>query len=256
MMRISPLRFICLAASVLVAAHASAVPLRIAAASDLQFALGAVADGFVKKHKAERPDLIFGSSGKFVQQIVASAPFDVFLSADRRYPEDLQKRGLTQGMPQPYAIGRLVVVRKEQRCASGFSLRSLSEAVFKKIAIANPEHAPYGRAAQEVLQAMKLGDVIKTKLVFGENIAQTAQFLETGAVDAAILARSIVLPNERLKGLCSEAIDGGLHAPIVQTAVIVKRTKHPHAEAFLAYLRSNEAQLALLAYGFEAAPSP
>ncbi len=170
---------------------AARATVRVAAASDLNAAMADV----IARFSANRPidvSVSYGSSGTFYAQLSNGAPFDVFLSADAEYPRQLAARGLAQpGGDFVYAIGRLVVwvARESSIDVAHEGLQALAAPSVAHVAIANPEHAPYGRAAVAALRWARLDERVRPKLVFGENVAQALQFAETGAADAAIVAR-------------------------------------------------------------------
>ncbi len=182
-------------ASLLVAPQfASAQGLTVAAASDLQAALPAMASQF-EKETGQRVVLTFGSSGNFFTQIQNGAPFDVFLSADIDYPRRLEREGLAErGSLFEYATGRLVLWTRND---SGIDVRRgltvLADARVRHIAIANPEHAPYGRAAVAALRHEGLYERVRSKFVLGENISQAAQFAQSGNAEVGVLALSLAL---------------------------------------------------------------
>jgi len=167
-------------------------PLILFAAADLQFALTEIATDFAAQGHAT-PSISFGSTGTFTQQIENGAPADVFFAADESYLAALEAKGLVLGgTRQPYAVGRIVLVER-----SGLppvtALSDLARPEIRKVAIANPEHAPYGRAAREALLRSGAWPSVEPKLVLGENISQTFQFVQTGNADAGIVALSLAL---------------------------------------------------------------
>jgi molybdate transport system substrate-binding protein len=169
---------------------------RIAAAADLRFALEAVA----AKLRTATPDLdvqvTYGSSGTFFAQIVNGAPFDLFMSADGEYPRDLAARGLTvAGSEFRYAVGRLVIwVPSASRFdVERAGMQVLRDPGVRHISIANPEHAPYGRAAESAMRRLGVYDRAKDKLVLGENVSQALQFVESGSAEVGIVALSLAI---------------------------------------------------------------
>ena len=167
-----------------------APPLRVAAASDLRFALDEIAASFRQDHPDLPVDVVYGSSGAFYTQIRNGAPFDLYLSADAEYPRLLAEEGLIlEGSEFVYAVGRLVLWRDSGEVDE----QTLLDAAVQKIAIANPQHAPYGRAAEAALQSLGLYEQIKDKLVLGENVAQALQFVQSGGADAGIVALALAL---------------------------------------------------------------
>ncbi len=191
------------------------------------------------------------SSGKLNAQIQQGAPFDVFVSADMAYPLDLYEKGFTTAAPQVYAYGKLVMWSNRLGIIPSPSLLNSGE--IKKIAIANPKIAPYGRAAEQVLVAYGLQDslIAADKIVYGESIAQVNQFISSGAADLGFTAKSAVL-SEQLAGQGSWIeVDDRLYEPIAQGVVLVKREEmHPYAKAFYDFLFSDTGRSLLQAYGY------
>jgi molybdate transport system substrate-binding protein len=231
--------------------------LSIAAAADLVFCLDALDVEFKKIHPDAELKVSSGSSGNFFAQIQNGAPFDVFLSADLKYPRGLVAAGLADGATlTPYALGRIVLWTTRPEVNLDDGLNGLRSEQIKKIAIANPDHAPYGRAAKEALQHEKLWDAVQSKLVVGENIAQTAQFVQSGNADAGIVALSLVLaPANKGVGKYVEIPDA-FHAPIEQGMVITRHGKeNPLAAQYLEFLRSKQARTIFDTYGFRLPPA-
>ena len=170
--------------------------IRVAAASDLKFALQDIIGEFQTLHPGTEVQATFGSSGNFYAQLCNKAPFDVFLSADSDYPRKLIDQGhAAADSAFKYAIGQIVVwVRNESSIDVGqLGMRSLLDPSLRKIAITNPRHAPYGRAAEAAMKSLSVYDEVRDRLVFGENVAQTAQFVESGAADIGIIALSLAI---------------------------------------------------------------
>ena len=193
------------------------------------------------------------STGKLYAQIRQSAPFDVFLSADRHTPERLVNEGLAlKNTLFNYARGRLVFV--SQAPTGGLSTEQLlRQAQFKKLAIANPELAPYGLAAKQTLEALGLLPKVQARLVMGENIGQAAQFVFSGNADAGLLPRAFVLETPEQKKLYRNSwlVPELLHQPIIQTAVLLTRGQHNRAAlAFMQYLQQPEAQGIIASHGY------
>lgn len=227
--------------------------LTIAAASDLQFAFREIVSTFEEK-TGIRVKLSLGSSGNFFSQIQNGAPFDLYFSADIAFPKKLEESGhAVPGSLYRYAVGRIVLwVPKDSRLPiEQRGLEVLLDPSVKKIAIANPKHAPYGRAAVSALEHFRLYDRVQAKLVLGENIAQAAQFIESGACDAGIIALALALaPTMKAAGKYYE-IPIEAHPPIEQGAVILKQAKNRGAaQAFLDFLKGPEGQKILERYGF------
>jgi molybdate transport system substrate-binding protein len=234
------------------AALASAQEIVIAAAADLSSVFPQIAARF-EKETGKKVKMNFGSSGQFLLQIENGAPFDVFFSADVQYPQRLESEGLAQsGTIYKYAIGKLVLyVPNSSSLNLAQGLRSLQSPQVKKIAIANPQHAPYGRAAVEALKKEGLYDGLQSKFVMGENISQTAQFVQSGNADAGIVALSLALsPAMKSAGRFVE-VPASDYSPLEQGAVILKSSKDKATAAlFLAYIRKPEVVSLLSQYGF------
>ena len=230
-----------------------AAELTIAAASDLNFAFKELV-GAYEKQTGEQVKLSLGSSGNFYSQIQHGAPFDLYFSADIAYPKKLEEAGLTvPGTLYQYAVGRIVVWAPSQSPlgVETQGIQVLLDASIRKIAIANPKHAPYGRAAVAALEHFKLHDRVKDRLVLGENISQTAQFVQSRAADVGIIALSLALaPAMRASGKYWE-IPTDAHPPLEQGAVVLKNSRNREgANAFLDFLRSNTGQAIMKRYGF------
>lgn len=232
-------------------ARAQAKSLTIAAASDLRFALDEVLKPFRAAHPGARIDGIYGSSGKFATQIRNGAPFDVFLSADRAFAEALQQEGLTTGASRLYAVGYLVAWSADPELGRLPLAELVRDVRVKRFSIANPEHAPYGMRAMEALRSQGLQDAVQPKLVFGDNIAQAAQFIETGAAQAGLIALSLVLsPALQGRGAYTR-VPEAWHRPLEQAYVLTRRAKdNPLADAFVNHLESPAARSTLRRYGF------
>lgn len=225
----------------------------VAAAADVQSAMRDVTAQFHKQTGIE-VKLIYGSSGNFFQQLQNGAPFDMFFSANLDYPEQLQAAGLTE--PESYyeyARGKIVLwVSKDSPLDISSGLQSLLNPSIKKIAIANPQHAPYGQAAVAAMQKHGVYDKVKDKFVLGENISQTASFVASGSADVGIVALSLALsPNMKDKGRYVEvpAVD---YPPIEQACVILRSSKNkPAAKQFLTFIKTPAVVDTLKRYGFD-----
>lgn len=232
--------------------HAAERPLAIAAASDLVFCVEELHSKFIQKHPDAEVKVSIGSSGNFFAQIRNGAPFDIFLSADMAFPKMLVEEDLAvRESLTPYAVGRLVLWTTRPSVDVGKGLAVIAGEEVAKVAIANPEHAPYGRAARETLERKQLWGAAKTKLVVGENIAQTAQFVQTGNADVGLVALSLVMaPTLANVGTWKE-IPADLHAPLEQGAVITRRgAEHPLSQTYIEFLRSREAREIFDRFGF------
>jgi len=224
----------------------------VAAAADLMYAMNEIASNF-EKATGCTVRVSTGSSGNFLSQIENGAPFDVFFSADIEYPRKLEAEGLAvPGSTYLYAVGRIVLwVRNDSRLDISKGLAALRDPSIQKVAIANPQHAPYGRAAEEVLRKSGVYDAVKDRFVLGENISQAAEFVESGNADAGILALSLVLsPGLKEKGRFWR-IPENLYTPIHQGVVLVRASQNPRgALAFLDYIKSAATAALLERYGF------
>jgi molybdate transport system substrate-binding protein len=231
---------------------AAAQGLTVAAASDLQSALPKITSQF-EKDSGQKVTLTFGSSGNFFTQIQNGAPFDVFLSADIDYPKRLEGSGQAErGSLYEYATGRLVLwTRNDSRIDVHRGLIVLRDDRVRRIALANPEHAPYGRAAVAALRHEGLYERVQGKFVLGENISQAAQFAQTGAADVGLLALALAL-SPTLKGSGTYVdIPEFWYPPIQQAAVVLTSSRQkPLARQFIDYLKKPDSVRILQAYGF------
>ena len=227
----------------------------MAAAADLQFALQDVKERF-EKETGGRVNLVFGSSGNFFTQIQNGAPFDLFFSADIEYPRQLEAAGLGEpGTLYEYAVGKLVLwVPADSALDPSRGLAVLLDPKIKKIAIANPAHAPYGRAAVAALRHEGIYERVSDRLILGENISQAASFVVSGNADIGIVALSLALgPPLKEKGKYAE-INPGDYPAIRQAAIVLKSSKKkPAAEQFLDYMKTPAVIEILKRYGFSLA---
>lgn len=227
--------------------------MRVAAAADLNTALGALVTRFRASHDVD-VSVSYGSSGTFYTQLLSRAPFDLFLSADIEYPRQLAARGLT--IPDgefTYAVGRLVLWVRASSTADleRAGLQSLVESRVAHVAIANPEHAPYGRAAVAALQAAGIADRVRPKLVYGENVAQALQFVQSGAAEAGLVALSLALaPNLKDQGRWVE-IPPALYPRMAQGGTILRWAADVEsAKALRAFVLGDDGRTLLKQYGF------
>ena len=226
---------------------------RVAAAADLKFALDAVFSATAAATGEIRPAVTYGSSGNFFAQIENGAPFDLFLSADVEYPRRLAAKGLADGEPFLYAVGRIAlwVPASSALDLRTLGLSALLDPSVRKVAIANPRHAPYGRAAEAALRSLGVYEGAREKLVLGENVAQAAQFVQSGAADAGVMALSLVLaPPMRSSGRYVE-IPLESYPRIDQGGIVLKGARDPAAARALrdALLGARGREL-LREYGF------
>lgn len=241
------LAFLALYASV---SFAQTLP-TVAAASDLKFALEEIAANY-KADKGREVRLVFGSSGVLWQQVKNGAPFGLLMSADEAYIDDLYKQGLTVDKGSLYAIGRIALLQKKGgQIKLGTDQQDLSKAIkeAKKISIANPEHAPYGRAAKEYLTNIGVWDLAQPKLVFGENISQSTMFALTGSADFAISALSLAISPQVQVQSTYVLIPDHLHKPLRQKMALIKNSTSS-AKDFYQYLQEPKSRQIMSRFGF------
>jgi len=238
--------------------------LRVAAAADLQFVMPDLAAQF-EKRTGTKVNITYGSSGNFYSQLQNGAPFDLFFSADIDYPRKLEAAGLAEpGTLYEYAAGRIAIwMPADTRVdVARQGWNALLDSAVQKIAVANPEHAPYGRAAVAALKKAGIYEQVEAKLVYGENISQAGQFVQSGNAQAGIVAMSLAVSPGMKDGKRWE-IPSEMHPPIDQAAVIPKSAANKQdARAFLDFVRSESGRATFLNYGFSlpaafaAAPIP
>jgi molybdate transport system substrate-binding protein len=231
----------------------AAQEMTVAAAADLHSAMEEIAAQF-QRQNAAKIKVVYGSSGNFYQQIQNGAPFDLFFSANTEYPKKLEAAGLTtSGTYLEYARGKIVVLIP---AASTFDLKQgltiLLDPAVKKVAIADPAHAPYGLAAAAALKSQHIYEQVAPKLVTGENISQAASYVLSGGADAGIVAMSLaVLPSSQSKARFV-AIPENEYPPITQACVVLKSSKQQElAREFESFVKSADAGKILQRYGFE-----
>ena len=230
---------------------AHAETLTIAVAANVRYAYDELAVEF-KKDTGIDVQSVSGSTGKIASQVKNGAPYDVFISADSEAPEALFKDGLAETEPRVYAYGVLVLwTNKDWDLNKGLSL--LADAKVQKIAIANPKLAPYGRAAMQALASAQLDAAVEAKLVYGESISQTTQFVDSGAADIGFIAKSVVIaPVMAGKGKWVE-VPKGSYEPIAQAVVVLKHSAESQsasARKFADYLFTPKARAILAKYGY------
>lgn len=221
--------------------------LTVAAAADLQFAFTDIGRLFQEETGA-RVTFSFGSSGTLAQQIENGAPVDLFASADEEYVERLISRGFAlPGSATQYALGRIALVTYRGSNLTLSGLDDLLRPEVRKVSIANPEHAPYGRAARQALTNAGLWERVQPKLVYGENVRQALQFVETGNAEAGIVAVSIADVPE----VSHVVLDDALYQPLEQTMVIVKGAKQEGlARDFIGFVNGPKGRPVMQQYGF------
>jgi molybdate transport system substrate-binding protein len=220
-------------------------PLRVAAAADLAIAFGELETDFEKK-TGKKVEMSFGSTGLLAKQIAEGAPFDVFAAANISFVDDVVKAGACDGATKAlYARGRIVVWSKDAAMLPK-DIGELTNARYAKIAIANPEHAPYGRAAQQALTKAGIWKTVEPRMVHGENVQQTQVYARTGNADVAIVALSLAVASDGVY----LPIDGALHEPLDQALVVCRHAKTNEAHAFVDYVGSPEGRAVMRKYGF------
>jgi molybdate transport system substrate-binding protein len=225
----------------------------VAAASDLKFALDEILERF-RADTGIAPRIAYGSSGTFARQIMRGAPYEVFLSADEQFVEELHAQGLTRGAGDLYAIGRLALFAPtgsplEPDPRMDALARRAASGQLGRFAIANPEHAPYGRAAEQALRSRGLWAALRPRLVLGENVAQAAQFASGGDTEGGLIAHSLALSPELRRRGTFALIPDSMHAPLRQRMVLLQGAT-PAAERLYEYLRSPPSREILTRYGF------
>ena len=245
--------FLRLALALLLCGSAFAQEITVAAAADLSTALPEIAAKY-KSETGQEVKLTFGSSGNLTTQIRNGAPFDVFFSADDEYPKQLIEAGLAENSSlYTYAVGHLVlwVLSGSTLDLEKLGMQALLDPSVKKLAIANPEHAPYGRAAQSALRHFGIYDRISGRLVLGENVSQAAQFVESGNAQAGLISLAHALsPAMKSKGRYW-MVPSDAYPKLDQAAVVLSHSKQKQAaQKFLEFVRSPEAVSVLKNYGF------
>jgi len=216
-------------------------------ASDLALAFKEIVPKF-ERALGVKVTLVLGSTGTLAKQIEHGAPADVFFAADRTFIEELAVKGVV--IPETralYAQGRLVLATARSAGAKLTELRQLTDARIRHVAIANPAHAPYGRAAEQALRAVGVWDPVRAKLVYGENIRQALQFVESGAAEAGLIALSLA----HVPAIDYVVIDRTLHAPLNQSVAVVRRSRRPELGlAFIQFVNGAEGRPIMKRFGF------
>lgn len=228
----------------------STVPIEeitVAAAADLQFAFTDIA-GLYEKQTGRKVNLVFGSTGQLVQQIENGAPFDLIAAANISYVNQLVDKKLAiRESAALYARGRIVLAVNNKAGIEAVKLEDLLSDRIKHISIANPEHAPYGLAAKQALEALKLWEQLQPKLVYGENVRQALQFVQTGDAEVGIIALSVANVPE----ITWTMIDESLHKPLDQALAILTASEHPDlAGDFIAFVNGEHGRPIMRKFGF------
>lgn len=240
--------------SVTVGCSLSPEKLTIATAANMQFAMNALVEAY-EAETGTQCEIILGSSGKLTAQIQEGAPYDLFFSADMKFPEALKATGNTIGEPIIYAQGQLVLWTSRKS-----PLNRVTEITGKEtnhIALANPKTAPYGEAAIQVLRNLDLYGMVNSKLVYGESISQVNQFVLSGAAEYGFTAKSVVLSPNMFDYSNWIAIADSLHSPINQSMVVIKNERglQSQAQRFTEFVLSEKGQAILQQYGYKQPPS-
>ena len=223
--------------------------LKVAVAANLQGVIKVLGKDF-KQRTGINIEPIVGSSGNLSTQIKNGAPYDVFLSADMSFPENLYKEGFSTKEPAVYAYGSLVICSTQDIGFENWERELMSPRV-KKIAIANPSIAPYGKAAEEALQQKGILNDIKSKIVYGESIAQVNTYITTGVTDVGFTTQALIKDSEGKIKLYWRAIDPKSYSPIKQGMIIIKQSKElANAQKFFDYMQSAETKKILKEYGY------
>ncbi len=244
--------FLALILALILPLRAFAGQITVAAAANLQFVMEDIEAAF-EEESGITMDTVVASSGKLTTQVENGAPFDVFLSADTQYPDRLAEEGLVYQSPKVYAYGMLVLwtMRKGVDLSKGITV--IADKSIKKVAVSNPSNAPYGRQSINAIKYYSLYKEVANKLVYGENISQTNQFITTGAADIGMTAKSVVLsPKLKDKGVWIE-LDPKSYQPIAQGAVILKYAQGHNlkdAQAFYDFIFSDKARVIFEKYGY------
>lgn len=224
--------------------------INVAGAANMQFSLIEIAELF-EEETGIHVTLINGSSGKLTAQIIEGAPFDVFVSADSFYPQKIVEAGKNISLPKVYAYGNLVLLSLNPKISA--SLSNLNSGSVHHIAVGNPKSAPYGRAAEEALKYHKLYSAIESKLVFGESVAQTNQFLFSSAAEIALTAKSTIYSLESNAYYKFIELEKESYSPIEQSALLIRTNSGNESDAkkFFLFLFSDKAQAILMKNGYD-----
>jgi molybdate transport system substrate-binding protein len=234
----------------------AAETIRVAAAADLKFAMAELATQYQAK-SGQNLDVTYGSSGNFFSQMQNGAPFDLFFSADIDYPRKLESLGFAEpGTLYLYAVGRIVLwAPPDSKVDVTHGWDVLRDPTVQKISVANPEHAPYGRAAVAALRAAGIYNQVSSKLIYGENISQAAQFVQSGNAQVGVIALALAISPAMKDGHRWE-IPANSYPPIEQGVIVLKASKNkPVAISFLDFVKSDSGRATLEKFGFSIGPA-
>lgn len=244
------IKSIIIAVCFIIEADAYADKITVAAAANMKFAMDEVVANFLKANPSDKVDVIYVSSGKAHTQIQQGAPYDLFFSADADLPRSLVSKGLTASEVKLYAVGR-IVLWSASLDATKMTLASLADSSISRIAIANPKHAPYGKRAEEALHQTDLWDKVKSKLVYGETVIQTAQFVQSGNAQVGIIALSSALDPKLASKGGYWLIPNNLHKPLEQGYVTLKRASaNPLAKRFADFMTEKTTRDVMTRHGY------
>jgi molybdate transport system substrate-binding protein len=222
---------------------------RVAAAGNLRYIMEDIKAEYIKKSPKAKINVVYGSSGSLTQQIINGAAYDFFMSADIKYPQKLKEQGCASGAVKIYGYGKLVLWSNSIDLSQG--IESLNDPKITHIAIAKPDIAPYGERAVQCMKYYKIYDKLKGKLVYADNIAQAAQFAESGNAEAAFIAYALVFGPEMQKKGKYYLLDEKSYKPVEQACVLLKGwERNPEASKFMNFVLSAECKPIFKKYGF------
>lgn len=237
-------------ATLLSGSRARAEQATAAVAAGMKFAMDEIAVEFRKAHPKDTFEVVYGATGRLQAQIQQGAPFDLFFSADNTSPVDLIKAGFAGSEMRIYAIGHLAIWSTTVG-AGKLEIADLTDPKFTRIAIGNPKVAPYGKRAEESLRNAGIWDEVESRLVLGENVTQTAQFVESGNAQVGLIALSLAISPELAKKGGYALVPDDMHQPLEQGFIVTKRgAGNPLAAAFTKFMQSKEVKAILLRYGY------
>ena len=232
---------------ILLSIHIQAQTVKVAAAGNLRYILDEIKNGYLVKNPKTQINISLGASGALTQQIMNGAGYDVFMAADKVFPDKLKDQGYTTGEVKTYAFGKLVIWSNTLDVSNGIQI--VADNAVHRVAIAKPEIAPYGARAVECLKYYNLFDKIKDKIVYADNIAQAAQFAQTGNAEIGFIALALALSPD-MKGSYF-ILDTKSYKPVEQAMVLIKNWQaNPEAAKFMKYVLSAECKQIFEKYGF------